>query len=1240
MSTQTSSDRKKSFWLAFAISIWVIAALGTVIYVNPEFWKDGYSYYKDAQESAKQGNIPGALAEMDKALERDPKNPGYLTYLASLLAQTGETDAALKNYQDALSLNPNNAEATLGLGKLLLEQNRSQEALKALDSIAADALTPDLLLRRARLEAQYGQHEKAITDFQALLARNPDAPSVLRQLAASAMAVKNYPLAEQTLETYLKTAENDDALWGRNQLVIALREQKKLEQAYALLTRNSSPENLLQRAELALELSRFEEAVPLFRALLDQTPDDPELKNKYAVAIRALGGKEEAAQAFAEAPTPDNLDERAQLAMELQRFDEAAKLYKELLAEHPGDTEISNQLAVALRALKQREEAYKLFTQAPTPDNLDERAQLAMELQRFDEASKLYRELLAEHPGDTEISNQLAVALRALKQREEAYKLFTQAPTPDNLDERAQLAMELQRFDEAAKLYRELLAEHPDDTDSSNQLAVALRALKQREEAYKLFTQAPTPDNLDERAQLAMELQRFDEAAKLYKELLAEHPNDTEISNQLAVSLRALKQREEAYKLFTQAPTPDNLDERAQLAMELQRFDEAAKLYRELLARHPNDTEISNQLAVALRALERLEEAYKLFTEAPTPENLNSRAELALQLKHYDAAVALYRQLAERTPDDAKIKENLAYALDKAGESAGNQKLAAEAYEKLIAAGNASDETRTRYVWLLMREKRYNEAYELLNTMDTGDPELLRLKAEAAFLSKHFAAAVPLLQKLAQASPDDAEIWANLTAAFDALKQPAEAAKAMRRYLALHPDAAGATARLAGLLQRSGQSAEAVRLYKQALATNPKDVASLKGLAEIYESQSRYAAALELLLRLTKIQDSDAGLTMRIALLYKWEKDFSQAKDWFQRALAMKLPGKTRYLAVMDLAETELELKDPSAALALLQTLNPDQSKDTKLLELQARAAMAARKPALAVAALQHLGGIRKLTPTQRLWLAGQLRLLGETSKALALYEALHKEGVLKDSYGLEALGDLRLDAGRPGDALRAYLSIPEPDRSLQINLKIARAADRSGDKQLAAKAYEQYLTAGKASPDLLLEAARFMIKAGKYARGLALYDQALAQRSPSGLELELAQANLAAKRFPVAEKWAAKAVAADSANWKAILALVQALHLQGQSLQADNLLQKHEKSIMMHPKGREWMGYVAIARNRHMQAFRIFDDLIRERADDLGNLWLWRGVAATSRGDYARAEESFAQARRFTTNKRPTPSL
>ncbi len=87
---------------------------------------------------------------MDKALERDPDNPGYLTFQGSLELKSGDETTAEKSYKRALALVPDNAEAALGLGELLLKQNRDKEALDTLDSLEAKALTNELLLRRAQ----------------------------------------------------------------------------------------------------------------------------------------------------------------------------------------------------------------------------------------------------------------------------------------------------------------------------------------------------------------------------------------------------------------------------------------------------------------------------------------------------------------------------------------------------------------------------------------------------------------------------------------------------------------------------------------------------------------------------------------------------------------------------------------------------------------------------------------------------------------------------------------------------------------------------------------------------------------------------------------------------------------------------------------------------------------------------------------------------------------------------------
>jgi len=122
--------------------------------------------------------------------------------------------------------------------------------------------------------------------------------------------------------------------------------------------------------------------------------------------------------------------------------------------------------------------------------------------------------------------------------------------------------------------------------------------------------------------------------------------------------------------------------------------------------------------------------------------------------------------------------------------------------------------------------------------------------------------------------------------------------------------------------------------------------------------------------------------------------------------------------------------------------------------------------------------------------------------------------GALTTVQGLEALGDLRFDAGQYKGALSAYEQAAKAGDSAKLALKLARAADKSGNKSLARSAYARFLSTNPDNPELLLEMARFAINTGNYAQALSLYDRVVAAKGSKGLLLELALANLAAQRF------------------------------------------------------------------------------------------------------------------------------
>jgi tetratricopeptide (TPR) repeat protein len=89
------------------------------------------------------------------------------------------------------------------------------------------------------------------------------------------------------------------------------------------------------------------------------------------------------------------------------------------------------------------------------------------------------------------------------------------------------------------------------------------------------------------------------------------------------VALRALGQKEAAYRILLTHAAPSNLRERAELALELEDFQRAAEFYQKLVKREGAEAspEARSSLAYALTRLGRGEEAVALYQKIMASDN-------------------------------------------------------------------------------------------------------------------------------------------------------------------------------------------------------------------------------------------------------------------------------------------------------------------------------------------------------------------------------------------------------------------------------------------------------------------------------------------------------------------------------------------------------------------------------------------------------------------------------------------
>jgi predicted O-linked N-acetylglucosamine transferase (SPINDLY family) len=127
------------------------------------------------------------------------------------------------------------------------------------------------------------------------------------------------------------------------------------------------------------------------------------------------------------------------------------------------------------------------------------------------------------------------------------------------------------------------------------------------------------------------------------------------------------------------------------------------------------------------------------------------------------------------------------------------------------------------------------------------------------------ALAVPLLEALLEAHPDDAVLQLNLGMARMDSGRLAEARAPLLRAMELAPLHPEPLFRLARLAHLRGDLGEASRLYEGALARWPGHVAALGGLAELARLGGRMEAAVALLREALLHEPAQAGLRLALA---------------------------------------------------------------------------------------------------------------------------------------------------------------------------------------------------------------------------------------------------------------------------------------------------------------------------------------------------------------------------------------
>lgn len=390
---------------------------------------------------------------------------------------------------------------------------------------------------------------------------------------------------------------------------------------------------------LAGEEATEGEALVLFGKLLEKRPDDPEILAALADLALNAGHAAESRRLYLRIVEIDKTEARRLAHAERMTawgdFYGAERIYREVLADHPGQRKTLLKLADLLFAMQRTAEAEEicrkmLLREPDARDVLLLMVRLKMMEKDYFEAEKRSRQVVAVNRENAEAKLLLAEILTARQRYGEAIALYREAETLGAMPAAAlglgRVFLKEGKPEEAGRAFSRALGAAPGDVEARFR-ASGPKKITDKKFIEELFRKEKSSRRLNRWAELYAAEGRMKEAIRIYEVILARDPGFFPAQTALA-ELLALDGR----------------------------FEEAIALYEDLSNRFPATSKIQIGKARALSWAKRYREALDLYLELcrfnpRDPVPVMEMARTAVWGKWYEEAHAIYSKLLEPSVD-------------------------------------------------------------------------------------------------------------------------------------------------------------------------------------------------------------------------------------------------------------------------------------------------------------------------------------------------------------------------------------------------------------------------------------------------------------------------------------------------------------------------------------------------------------------------------------------------------------
>ncbi len=259
-----------------------IRALQNATNLNPletKYWMKLSKAFKNISE------FDQALVSAEKAIKLSPKSVQPLLLAADIAYSSQQNNKGDKYLRNALNMNPTDPEDIQIITSILIERNKSKEALLVLENLIDHAVSPiPLLLQKADLLGQTQGLQEKIKLLVQLTIENPKNPRVLSKLSSAYIENQQSTEAVRAGQYALKNdkdiLENSEKSQLHYQLGVLYQQSGQLDQSLHHLSESIklTPlflEAYLEIAETHRQRREFERASSYLETATEIAPKDP-----------------------------------------------------------------------------------------------------------------------------------------------------------------------------------------------------------------------------------------------------------------------------------------------------------------------------------------------------------------------------------------------------------------------------------------------------------------------------------------------------------------------------------------------------------------------------------------------------------------------------------------------------------------------------------------------------------------------------------------------------------------------------------------------------------------------------------------------------------------------------------------------------------------------------------------------------------------------------------------------------